>query len=426
LFKHPGLKNFLKKVLIVPRKIRVLLPEYSKSLSEALSYKRLHVKAVPQKILILDDCFPNLYSGFRIAEFNALLKYFPECEIITTTPCYWQFKKNYLKRYPENKNRFFRSSSYVDYSAAAAYVLFINNAIDFLPLLERYRTPFAVGLYPGGGLNLGDNECDEKLHKIFSSPYFRKVLVDEINILSYLVDKKFCPREKIEYTYGNMSLIDYYRANLRKKYKYKEDKDTFDICFVAHKNSDAKQGKAKGYDVFIKTAKILAGIYPDIRFHVVGGGHDESAADIRELGDKISFYGTRSTEYFFDFYSKMDIILSPTRPSVLAKGSFDGFPTGACIEAASCGVAIFSSDILNLNTYYELGQKKFYFNDGGDMIIINLEPKKICEKIGYYYKNYDKLYRLSENGKNSIHRLFGYEAQMPVRIKILKEIILNG
>lgn len=60
------------------------------------------------------------------------------------------------------------------------------------------------------------------------------------------------------------------------------------------------------------------------------------------------------------------------------------------------------------------------------MIIINLEPKEICEKIGYYYKNYDKLCRLSENGKNTIHRLFGYEAQMPVRIKILKEIILNG
>ena len=122
----------------------------------------------------------------------------------------------------------------------------------------------------------------------------------------------------------------------------------------------------------------------------------------------------------------MDIILSPTRPSVLAKGAFDGFPTGACVEAASCGVAIFSSDPLNLNIHYESGQKKSYFNDGEDMIIISLEPEEICEKIGYYYKNYDKLYRLSENGKNSVYRLFGYETQMPIRIKILKEIILNG
>jgi lipopolysaccharide transport system ATP-binding protein len=48
----------------------------------------------------------------------------------------------------------------------------------------------------------------------------------------------------------------------------------------------------------------------------------------------------------------MDLIVSPNRPGQLHAGNFDGFPTGACVEAALCEVAIMATDALQQNPGY--------------------------------------------------------------------------
>ena len=132
----------------------------------------------------------------------------------------------------------------------------------------------------------------------------------------------------------------------RDKKRFGRDKDTLDLCFVAHKyGSDLV---SKGCDQFVGIAVALAREDPRLRFHVVG---DYTAADIA-LGDateKFTFHGRQCTTFFADFYPAMDAIISINRPFVLARGAFDGFPTGACLEAGFHGVLNCINDPLALN-----------------------------------------------------------------------------
>src|SRR3970282_285347 len=107
------------------------------------------------------------------------------------------------------------------------------------------------------------------------------------------------------------------------------------------------------------------------------------------LGGQILFHGRKRTDFFPSFYSGMDIILSPNIPFVLHPGSFDGFPTGACMEAGICGVAVFCSDVLKQN---------IRFRDGEEIVVVPPDPAEIEETIWRYYRNPDALYRLSARG----------------------------
>ncbi len=163
--------------------------------------------------------------------------------------------------------------------------------------------------------------------------------------------------------------------------------------------------------MFIKTAKKLAMARKDFHFHIVGG-FDGTELDIRELEGRISFYGCRDTGFLHNFYSRMDIILSPNIPFVRAPGAFDGFPTAGCVEAGLCGVAVFCTDPLSLNPG---------FVNGHDIVIISSEPEEICEQIMNYACDYGRLKTLATNGQAAFRKVFNLESQVAPRIRILRE-----
>lgn len=243
--------------------------------------------------------------------------------------------------------------------------------------------------------------------KIFSSPFFRKVIVTQDITRRYLLDKNLCDETKISYIYGGF--VQFTKKDVLQKKYYKKDKKTFDICFVSAKYSC--DGRDKGYDYFIKIAKRLSAKMNDVRFHVVGGFSDRDI-DVTEMKDKISFYGYQKPDWLVSFYSSMDIFLSPNQSNVLFQGSFDGFPLG--IDAAYCGVALLVCDDLNMN--------RWYINDE-DIIIINRDLEEIEEKVIFCYNNLDRFYNLSRRCCNKTQQLFDIDYQISERLEIFRDFL---
>ena len=197
-----------------------------------------------------------------------------------------------------------------------------------------------------------------------------------------MLEKKFCTEDKIEYLFGGIVLNDKLSKKDTKKVFYGFNKKELDICFVAYKYS--KNGADKGYDIFIEVVKKMQQ-QPDIRFHVVGN-FDKDTINLGNLKN-VTFYGIKTQEWFDEFYGKMDIIISPNIYGKLRKGSFDGFPTTCVIEASLNQVAIFCTDFLKMNDNY--------YDEDSEIVIINRDVDKICEKITFFYNNIKKLQELA-------------------------------
>lgn len=365
------------------------------------------------KLAIIDDYFPNIKTGFRVAEYNYYINYFKQVSIYCENPNFSSYYSEYSKYYPENCKHIFALNAVniedlKDFDVF--YTVFINNAFRYLKYFEYAQKPFIFTLYPGGGFQLGDSVSDNKLRAVFSSKYFTKVIVTQKVTYEYLISNNFLEENKIEFIYGSVTNKPLYSMD---KKLYKRDKKTFDICFVAAKYM--KNGLDKGYDFFIEVCKKLCK-FNDVRFHVVGG-FDSSEFDVSALGDTIKFYGMKNIDFFPEFYSNMDIILSPNRPYKLFNGAFDGFPTGCCVDAALNGTAIFCTDLLNLN---------ISFVNEEDMVIINLDVDEVVKKILHYKENLDDLYKISKRGKKKFCELYDLNNQMKKRVELIEFVQASG
>jgi glycosyltransferase involved in cell wall biosynthesis len=299
----------------------------SQCLSKIEGYSNALENALPRnrnRLIILDEVFPSLTTGFRVAEFNSILRYFPDSTVYSTLSSRGEFRA-YAQMHPALSNRVRRFSRNLAVRGAAAYVVFLNNTYNFIEPLEAAGLPFAFELYPGGGFRLDDNETDAKLSRVFRSPMFRNVIVTQSVTRDYLLKRSFCRAEQIEFIFGVVVASDVLGQIPSDRRRYGFGKTTLDICFVAHKY--VQGGIDKGYDRFISCARILSNRHSDVEFHVVGP-FDQSDADVGDLAGRIRFHGVRPTSFFPSFYAGMDIILSPNTHSVLAPGAFDGFPTG--------------------------------------------------------------------------------------------------
>lgn len=363
-----------------------------------------------ERLIIIDKIFPSLFTGFLIAEFSSILRHFPSAIVYSTVPTRREFR-DYASLYPELAGRVRRFSTALRLKGAAAYVVFLNNTVEYLDKIETARLPFAFELYPGGGLCLDNPTGDAKLARVFASPMFRKVIVTQNITHDYLLDKKFCRKDQIELVFGVVVPTTTGEVP-RRKLCYGVDKFTLDICFVAHKY--LPRGIDKGYDRFLAVARILGKRHPEARFHVVGGFTEEDG-DVTDFRDKIKFYGRRATTFFPEFHAGMDIILSPNVHSTFGPGYFDGFPTGCCVEAALCGTAMFVTDELKLNAGY--------LKDRKEIVIISREPSEIAEVVEEYISNPEQLQLLSQDGQVAIQRLFALDAQMAPRLRVLSELL---
>lgn len=386
-------------------------------------YKKFIQHKLMDDLVIMDDFFPHYNSPFRYGEFNEYLKEFKNIKIyangnsihLIENKKILEIVKEYKKKEPKFSDKVIAWSGGEfpeTLRAKVAYFCFLQNVFYSLDSLEKNNIPFVFELYPGGGLALNDDECDERLKKVFDSPFFRKVIVTQKVTKDYLINKKLCKEDKIEFIFGGViPKQKLYSKELDKKF-FGINKNTLDICFVA--NRYTKYGKDKGYDIFIEVAKKLCEKYSNIVFHVVGD-FDENVIDISCIKDRIIFYGVKDYDWFDSFYLDKDIILSPTKNGFIKKGSFDGFPTTACIDASLKETTIFTT------CEFDIGDN--LFEDDKNIVIVKHNVNDVIEKIEKYYKNPNDLRKVALLGRKTCLRLFSYESQIKNRINIIKKEI---
>jgi len=388
----------------------------------AIAENLLYSVKSKRDLIIIDDIFPHLLSAFKIAEFNCYLGHFKNVIIRSTGKSFPAIKekrsfrkivKEYENIYPQFKGKARRYNRFNKLKCKLVYVIFLKNAYDAIDKIDESKTPFVFTLYPGSFFELHQINSDKMLSRVLASPNLKKIIVTQKITHQYLTQNNGCPEEKIKFIYGAVIPMDkLVQKPFPKKY-YPKNKDSFDICFVAMKYMP--EGRDKGYNIFIEVAKRLAVLNKRMRFHVVGPWTGDDI-DISPIQDRLEFYGSRFTDFFPEFYSRMDIILSPNAPFILLPGAFDGFPTASCIEAGVCGVAVFCTDILNLN---------MVFRDREEIVIIPKDASSIADIILEYFDNLNELYGLANMGKNAFRRYFGYDYQMKPRMELLSQCMSN-
>lgn len=423
IFYKKAIKYIFKRVWNVAKKE---IPEYAliKKMNEridSLEFKIMDTKIQDVDLVILDDMYPYVLSGFRNSEFNSYLDYFKDSIALTTGESMNVFENEQKTVRDIIKADFVKNPSHIrriqilddndTIRAKAAIICFLSLTYKFLPFLERNNIPFVFTLYPGGGFAVNDTQSDDKLRRIFSSPCFRKVIVTQKYTYDYLIKHNFCSKNDIELIYGSVILDNENSFCLGEKQYYNFDKSTLDVCFVAQKYMPT--GSDKGYDIFIEAAKVLAQKYDNIMFHVVGG-FSKNDIDVTSISDKIRFYGVQEFDWFKEFYRDKDIVVAPNVPFKLGPGAFDGFPVTCALDAMKNGVAAICSDELNCNVYYE---------NNKDIVLIKPNKEEIIEKIQYYYDNPQKLKNLGISGKKTTEDVYSYESQILSRIKIIEKVI---
>lgn len=362
-----------------------------------------------RKLAILDDYFPNLKTGFRISEFNHYMDKFSNCEVYSTR--YDMHHHEYSAVYPQFSNRVkpFIQFDWTGRSYSLYYTVFLSNAHSFYFVYELAKTPFVFELYPGGGFWINDPEIDAKLIKVLQSPLLKKVIVTQKITYDYILNRGFATPDKVAYIYGMVTHPQYFHTDMPKKY-YGKDKSTFDICFVAHRYMP--MGLDKGFHIFIDVCRKLSAAAQNIKFHVVGN-FEKNEIYTGDIEDRITFYGLRDPSFFPGFYSGMDIIVSPNAPFILIPGkSYDGFPTGCCIDAGLHNVGVFCTDQLGQNTHFE--HRK-------DIFIISLNAAEIAGNIMEYYHAPQRLYDMSRQGQARFREVFDFDKQLDGRTSILEQ-----
>lgn len=381
-------------------------------------------RTVYEDIVVIDSVLPNKDAvGPRNSDLLEFAKTLPGFKYYTMYPMkpgedawfshgYGMTKehfeenlKGYEEKYPEARGKIKLLSEKNKYKFNLAYTYFLAETYTLLPFLEKNQIPFVFLLNPGGAFGFDNESSDAMLRKVCSSKYFRKVIVNQKLLQDYLIKNELCDADKIIYDFSGSA--QFKPEDVVPKQYFKQDKKTFDVCFVAAKYSP--KGVDKGYDLFIAAAKRLAKRHPDMKFHVVGG-FDENEIDISEIKDSITFYGFLPPSSLPEFYASMDIYLSPNRPFKLYKGNSDGFPLSA--GAMYCGVCGFNADELNMNTEFR----------DDEVVIVKTQAADIVKKIEYYYKHIDELYELSEKGQRRAQFFYDIERHISQRIALFKEL----
>lgn len=371
-------------------------------------------------LLVLDDAYPHPQSAFRLEEFDVYLERFKRPLVLTSGRAFNFFQprrslaevisshEKQNKRFAGRVKAFDPLDTSVTVEAKLGYMVFAGNAWDNIDFVERNNIPFVFTLYPGGSFLIDDDASDARLRRVFGSPLFRRVIVTQQLTREYILQKAFCPPDRIEFVFGVVTP----RINLKRsvvgRSNYGFGKGTLDICFTAHKYMPG--GRDKGFDIFLDVAKRLASRFSDCRFHVVGG-YSADDLPIDGLEGKITFYGGREPDWFADFYRDKDLILLCNVPFLLLKGAFDGFPTGCGSDAMLHELALFCTDPLKLNRA---------FADGREIVIVPHESEVIVDKIAWYRANPGALKALGKHGAAAARSVYSSKKQIEPRLRILR------
>jgi glycosyltransferase involved in cell wall biosynthesis len=363
-------------------------------------------------IVIVDDYFPDVGTGFRIAEFSWLLKRDVVSEVLTTSrplsekiawysaahPLLWQRVHSY------DEARLDRHE--------LAYVLFLNNADHYLEIFERLSLPFVVTLYPGGGLYLGDESAEAKIDRVLGSRMLRHVITTQPIVTERVKRSVDTQRVGVTEILGLVVDPEYLGPGPGHRVDYFGSGDErLRLCFVAHRYT--ADGSDKGFPQFVETVRRLEEAGVPVEGNVVGGFTADDLSP-RDRGLPITFFGTLPTVELRAFLARQHVIVSPTKTDTLAVGAFDGFPTGATVEAALAGVAVIASDGRQQNRL---------FRDGRDIVIVPPDADAIVERLTAVLRRPGELRRIAQAGLATARDGYSVDRQLWARREILQSAL---
>ena len=366
--------------------------------------------------VVLDDFFPNLLTGFRVAEYNAHLCAFAQLTVLSNLGDFAEQHRHYAQRYPEYATRVQPFSPAWLVGCGLAYLNFLNNAIHYLPMLEEHRIPFVLTLYPGGGFGLDEPESDDKLARVLGSAQLQALIVTQPVTEHYV--QTFTQRRQLSlpvvHRIDGVVVNPLYFETLAPMRQPAAGDSGLNICFVAE--CYMPLGANKGYPEFIAAAIALAD-QPHLHWHVVGGGFSAEDLDTSALAGRLHYHGRLETTALRAFFGGMHLIVSPNRPRLLHPGNFDGFPTGCCVEAALCGVAIMATDALQQNPGYVDGESIYLLSDPNQTL-----ARQIENRIRPLLAQPSAIASVAQAGQALTRRLYDPQRQIGERQRILSEI----
>ncbi|WP_444633065.1 glycosyltransferase family protein [Cupriavidus oxalaticus] len=378
-------------------------------------------------IQLFDTSFPSELSSFRFGEFSAYLRELPASQIHSSI---WDISHLHKSESFSTMAARYTAVHGMDagrvtlYSAGrkqgrVGYCVFLNNANLFFsedPAIDLNAMAFT--LYPGGGFELNDPNSDLKLRRLCDNPRLAKIITTQNLTYRYLIDKGFCEPDRLMHLFGGVVPMCFDGLGLDQIVNSRDvSRPVLNVCFVAQRYTAI--GAEKGYDVFVALAARLCS-REDIEFHVVGG-FDASVIKLRP-GVRIHFHGVQPASFFPAFYREMDIIVSPNISGYRlngGQGSFDGFPTTCCVEAALCGTALFLSDFEGLNA--DLSGRPIY-RPGVDFELIGSDADDLASRVLRYADDREALRALAAAGRAVVLHELGYGRQIVPRLQLLRDL----
>ena len=359
-----------------------------------------------RRTVVLDDHFPVLSSGFRVAEFTELMRADLVESVHTTVGPLEPLAETFADRYPDLGGRVHQYDPSALADADQAYLIFLNNAAFFLDDLTAARVPFVLTLYPGGGLD-GSEAAAEKLDRVLGSPLLRHLFTTQPRVTA-LVAERYPGLETTE-VQGLFVNRAYFRPGPGERQNYfGAGKERLDLCFVAHRYSVT--GADKGFPEFAALVPELARRGIPVHGHVVG---QFTAADVPpEAHHLFDFHGVLESSQLQELYGEMDAIVSPNRPDVLAVGAFDGFPLASAVEAALCGVMIVATDTFH--------QSRF-LRDGRDALIVPPDQDVIADRLVRLMREAGGIRRVAQSGLRKVRHIYSPARQLDLRAPVLRE-----
>ncbi|MFC7431123.1 MULTISPECIES: glycosyltransferase [unclassified Agrococcus] len=358
-------------------------------------------------VVIVDDHFPTVGTGFRIAEFSWLLRHGTVDRVATTSPNLEASLPAYSAQEPRVWERVEAFDDASLDGASLAYLVFLNTVDHHLDELERRRVPFVLELYPGGGLYLGDADVERRLDRVLASEMLRHVITTQ-PIVTERVARSV--REGVGVTEIPGVVVDplYLSPGAGRRSAYfGSGKEVLDVAFVAHRYT--RDGADKGLPVFLGVVDRLRDAGVDVVAHLVGG----HAAD--DLGDRdpagFRLHGVLPAIGLRSVLLGVDVVVSPVRADVLAPGSFDGFPTGSTIEAMLCGALAVTADPRAQNRD---------FRDGRDIVLEPADEDAIAARLLRISRREGELERIARSGLATARRRHSVAAQLVPRRRILE------
>lgn len=371
-------------------------------------------KNVPLDMVIYDDLFPYKVSGFRIAELESYLKLSNSIEVCSTlSSLAWlgvnQSAAAVVRDWKKSASHLAKQLTVIQSVrdiplTRSIYSIFLNNIFDAIEEIEFRDIEFAFTLYPGGGFALHDENSDRKLERVLRSPKLYKVIVTQPVTLDYLTEKFPFSLSNVVYIYGGV----FPTPRVGETRKLSEE---LQIVFVANKYQS--EGLDKGFDLFCGAMNKLTEVGLRFSAHIIGPWIlEDIAKDLRR--SDFTFHGAVASSELQTILSNFDFAVFPTRSNQLGSGTFDGFPTGAAVEAGLAGCVVLTTNPLMQEC--PLTPDKDYF-------IIEASTDSIVARLLTLKSDRESLNKLKEQSARAFTQVFALETQMKPRLNVVNELI---